>query len=371
MTLTLHPAQLLRPLSTAAGIGLVPLAIIAFWMPGAVLSAWLTADLLVIGLSLGALAIVMMHNLTGGAWGEAVRPQLLAMAAALPIGIVGLVPPLIYSSRILVWTTASPASLAEHARAKLSYFAPAFFVSRTLAILVIWVCIAWALSIWSRNAAQRRSQAVSIGGLALYMVSLIFFATDWMIAPDPAFYSTIYPALEASGEVAGALALAILLGAATNAAALFRKVDRDVLVAEDLANLLFGFVLLWAYLAFMQWLVIWSGDLPDEIGWYLRRSQGGWLALLFALILLHVCAPIAALLSRRLKRSPTGLTAVAAICLFGHITDVMWRIAPNFEAGTLAYPLALLAAVIGLGGAWAAALAWLIAARQQRRNVHV
>lgn len=344
----------------AAGGGLLLFLIALVTMPAPAVRAWLLSALFFLGLSVGALILLMIHNLTGGRWGDVVRPQLVAMAGILPWGALAMTLPVARSGDILAWTAAAPATLPHSVRAKLAWFDPALLAARTGIILAVWLILAWAIT--TRPTCSPTARTWSIVGLVVVMVTTLLFATDWMMAPEPEFYSTIYPVLESSGEVVGAFAGAIGIAAIVSRRLQATASDRGRTISEDLANLLFGFVLLWVYLAFMQWLIVWSGNLPEEIGWYLRRGHGIWLVVLLLLVLFHFIVPVGALLSRRLKRSRPLLAALAALLVAGHFLDVIWRIAPPLIT-TLADTGIGLAAFVAVGGIWVAGAVWLRAGR--------
>lgn len=157
----------------------------------------------------------------------------------------------------------------------------------------------------------------------------------------------------------GAFALALLVLAARRAVEVLPGGDEDVALSEDLANMQFGFLLTWIYLAFMQWIVVWGGDLPDEIHWYIVRATDGWQYLLWLLCALLVAA-FAGSLSRLLKRSHDGLVWLAGVVLAGHFTDVLWRIRPPFFSGGRLALWHDAAVWIGLGGLWLSLFLFLL-----------
>jgi hypothetical protein len=174
-----------------------------------------------------------------------------------------------------------------------------------------------------------------------------------MLSLDPEFTSTIYAMLEASAETLGVAALALLVLAASRAIEVAPGGKENVALGEDVANMLFGFMLTWAYLAFMQWIVVWAGDLPNDIGWYLRRVAGGWRILLWLVILLQFVLPFAAFLARGVKRSHRGLLWLAIVVLAGHVLEVAWRIRPALAEPRLSLAWLDLAAPIAAGCLWA------------------
>jgi hypothetical protein len=318
--------------------------------------AWLTATVFFLGLSLGALYVMAIGDLSGGRWSDALRPALTAVASALPVSALAMVVPLAGWRAVLPWTTLPAAALPEAAGGKLAYFDPAFLGLRTIACLAIWLALTW----WMLRPLppERRTQRAVVA-LILLTVTMLPFATDWMIAPDPQFYSTIYPILESSGEIAGAFALAYLVAWGMGSFRNDAEPEHGMLLSEDIANLLFGFILLWLYMSFMQWLIVWSGDLPDEIGWYLVRGRGAWPAVLVVMVALHLVLPTAALLSSSVKRAPRSVAIVAVAVLAGHLLDVIWRLAPSHGGGLVAAAFTIVSFVT-VGAAWAAAARWFL-----------
>jgi hypothetical protein len=325
----------------------------------ATLAGWLTASLFLVGLSLGAMTVLMIHGLTGGRWGDAVRPQLRAMVAILPVGLVLLLPVLVRLDLPYAWAGADAADLPDSIRAKAAYLNPAFFVIRFAACSIVWPMLAWLLLGWTSVATDPDDRSRHGTGFALGLIvqgiAVSIFSIDWMLSLDPDFASTIYAVLEASAEALGAFALAVLLAAAARPLEREPGGKEEVALGEDVANMMFGFMLVWAYLSYMQWLVVWAGNLPEDIDWYLVRA-GGWRYLLGLLICLGFALPFAGLLVRSLKRSHSGLIALAGLVLAGHLLDVAWRIRPALADRGAPFSWPDLAAAAGAGGLWAAAL---------------
>jgi hypothetical protein len=180
-----------------------------------------------------------------------------------------------------------------------------------------------------------------------------------MLSIEPRFVSTIYAMLEASAETVGAGALALLVLAAHRSIETAPGGDKHTALSEDIANMVFGLLLVWAYLAFMQWVIIWAGDLPDDIGWYLTRARHGWQVVLVLLVGLQLALPFAGFLSRRLKRSHRGLLILASVVLGGHFIDVYWRIRPALGGDVAVWPD--LAASAATATMWLAAFLFLVA----------
>lgn len=343
----------------AAGTGGIVLCMLGASLDAkAMLGAWLPAALFALSLPLGALTILMVHGLTGGRWGEAVRQPLRIMIAMLPFAVILLLPVLMRLDVIFPWAGADAAMLPENVREKLIYLNVPFFLLRFAACAAIWLALAWTMPSGADQAKRGGGRKYALG-LILHGLAVSVFAIDWMLSLEPEFISTIYALCEASAEVVGAFALAILVVAATRSVEVLPGGDEDVALSEDLANMQFGFLLTWIYLVFMQWIVVWGGDLPDEIHWYIVRVTDGWQYLLWLLIALQVAA-FAGSLSRPLKRSHDGLIWLAGVALAGHFVDVFWRIRPPLLSGDLLALWHDAIAWMGLGGLWLALFLFLL-----------
>lgn len=327
----------------------------------AMLSAWLPPALFALSLSLGALTILMVHGLTGGRWGNAVRQPLRIMIAMLPLAPILLLPVLIRLDLVFPWAGADSGMLPEKVREKLAYLNVPFFLLRFAVCAAIWVVLAWIVLDATSNEAGsngRNGKKFAVG-LILHALAVSILSIDWMLSLEPEFTSTIYALCEAAAEVVGAFAVAVLVLAARRAVEVLPGGDEETSLSEDLANMQFGFVLTSIYLVFMQCLVVWGGDLPDEIHWYTVRATGGWQYLLWLLVALQAAA-FAGSLSRPLKRSHDGVVWLAGVVLAGHFVDVFWRIRPPRLSGG---PPALwhdAVAWSGVGGLWLALFLFLL-----------
>ena len=171
---------------------------------------------------------------------------------------------------------------------------------------------------------------LSGGGLLAYGFTITFASFDWLMSLEPHWFSTIYGVLIMGGQGLSALAFLIVVLVWLSRRA---PLDRIVVPAHfhDLGNLMLAFVMLWAYFSFSQYLIIWSGNLPDEIAWYMHRLQTGWRFVGVTLILAHFVVPFVVLLSRQVKRQPDLLLKVAVGVLLARLVDLFWLIAPEFH----------------------------------------
>ncbi len=315
---------------------------IAAWP--AFVRSWLTATLTWGALPIGAVAVLMTHGLTGGRWGEDSRPLWLALAASMPVFAVALLPLLFGLESLFSWTR-PPAELPDVVARKTAYLNQPFFVVRTLVYLVVWLGLAWLLGAWRR----RTPGALHAPGLIVWLFALTFFSFDWLLSLEPQFYTDIMGLILATGTTAAGFAVALLLGV--------RHLAPDV--RKDLANIWLALLLGWGFLAFSQFIVIWSANLPHEIGWYLARREGPWPAVNLAALGLFLVLPFAILLSSAAKRDATWLTLAAASCLAGHVLYVQYLVLPAFEHNLTAQLWLGPAAVLVLG----AVFAWVVGRR--------
>lgn len=263
--------------------------------------------------AVGAMLFALIHRLTGGKWGGPLDPFLLAGSRLAPWVWLGALP-LIFLG--------NPASAAWP-----DYESRGMFLLRGILYAIVLFAIAARL-----NEPKSRAPATGAAGLIVLVFTLHFLAEDWLGALEPHWHSTAFPLVWMTG-----LAVAGLAGAVLRAIASGR--DRPQRVAQhglDWGNLLLAAMLFWSYVAFAQFLIIWAGNLPREISWYLRRTEGAWAIVPPALALIHFLLPFAVLLSRKAKRSPRLLGGVAVVLLFGQIIYTAWLIFP--AAGRLTLP---------------------------------
>ncbi|RMD85939.1 MAG: hypothetical protein D6815_00860 [Candidatus Dadabacteria bacterium] len=323
--------------------------------------AYLVAFLFWLGPALGSLGVLMLQHVTGGRWGIVLRRVLEAGAATLPLMALLFVPVLFGLHSLYEWSragvTAHDAILAQ----KQPYLNVPFFVARAVLYFATWIAVAWCLVRWSRRLDEasdprlvRRTQMLSRGGLILYGLTMTFAAFDWGMSIEPHWYSHIYGVLVIGGQALSAMAFAIVVAAAlARQPAIGRWVTADRF--HDLGKLLLAFVMLWAYFSFSQYLIIWSGDLPEEIPWYLHRLAGGWRAVGIALIVFHFAVPFVVLLSREVKRRPGALAAVAVGLLVLRWVEVYWLVVPTFHPTGLFVHWLAPATAVAMGGLWLAA----------------
>jgi hypothetical protein len=332
--------------------------------PDAWLKPYLIGWITWTGISLGCLSLVLLHNLTGGKWGDAVRPVLRGAASSLWLMPVLFVPIFLGVERIYPWADASAVEHDPILQHKSAYLNVDFFRIRTGAYFVVWLGLLAFLGWQERNTAGanpktiRRIARFSGQGLMLHGLAVTFAAIDWMMSLEPHWFSAIYGVmLFVSFGLAG-LALAIsfaTFGVQGNKGSRYVQPDPS----HDLGKLLFAFVMLWAYMSFSQFLIIWYGNLPEEVVWYLKRFTGDWRTIAFALLILHFIVPFVILLGREWKRSPVKLSLTALLLLAMYWLNIAWLIAPALQSETDSSfdPWPALGFTLLIGGLWLVAMA--------------
>jgi hypothetical protein len=304
---------------------------------GQVFRSYLVAYLYWTSASLGAVAILMINHVTGGAWGVAIRRFLEAMIRLFPVLAVLFLPIAFGLPHLYEW--ARPDVVAHDAllRHKQAYLNVPAFLARTAGYFVVWFLVSRVLLRWSEAQdgttdalPTERLELVSRGGLLLMGLTMSFASIDWMMSLEPHWFSTIYGVIFMGESVLTAMALAIVLAAAAREGTrLADAITPDQF--HDLGKLLLAFTMLWAYFNVSQFIIVWSGNLPEEISWYLARTRGGWRAITIGLVLVQFVLPFVILLSRRVKRRPAVLGGVAAAMLVARFVDMYWMIVPSFD----------------------------------------
>jgi Ni/Fe-hydrogenase subunit HybB-like protein len=290
------------------------------------------------GISLGALALLMIQYLTGGAWGLLLRRILEASAANILLMAVLFLVLLIDLPAVYEWARPDAVSSSLALQHKAPYLNPNAFAVRAAIYFAFWIVLSWSLKAWSQKQDRTgpsptiadRCRLLSGPGLAIYGATVTFAAIDWIMSLEPLWYSTIFPPLYAVGQILSGLAfsIAVLLALSRQA-----PLSKTLLPSQrrDLGNLLLAFVMLWAYLSFSQFLIIWSENLPEETTWYFNRTRGGWQWIAVALIIFEFAVPFLLLLSRDTKTSERRLMGVAALALAQRFVDVYWWVEAAYE----------------------------------------
>ncbi len=353
----------------ALGVGLLALAAsLAAWRlaPDAFYRGWLIGWVWILGVALGAHGVYLVHILSRGAWGLVVRRILEAAAGTLPALALFSLPVLLGLRSLYPWADAARVARDEILLHRQPWMSAPFATLRLVLYFLIWAGFSLALSGLSRKqdsagdpaALERNMQILAGPGLVLHVLAVSFFAFDFLMSVNAHWYSTIFGLYVLGGQAVSGMALVILaellLSARPPMSGVLQK--RHV---HDHGKLLLAFMMLWGYFAISQYLIVWSGDLPEEVGFFKDRFTGGWGAVALGIVFLHFVLPFFLLLSRDLKRDVKKLSAVAALLIVMRWVDLYWLAAPAFSPGRIRFHWVDLAAPVAMGGLWL----WLLARR--------
>lgn len=349
----------LQRVSFVVGASAVLLAVLGgVFAPAAFFRAWLVAVVLWLGLAVGCLAIALVHQLAGGQWGAVIERFLEAGARTIPWLALAFVPLLFALPGLYEW--ARPEAVTHEARLahKAAYLNVPFFVGRAALYFAVWTFLALLLDRWSlaRDATGDprvtiRLRGLAAAGLIALGLTVSFAAIDWLMSLEATWYSTVFGGMVGVGWMLGAFAFVIAVVMRAALTPPFTGVLTDK-VRVDLGNLLLTFIILWTYLAFVQFLISWSGNVPEEVAWYVHRLAGGWQGVAAFLAVGRFLVPLFVLLSRAAKRDPRVMTALTCLLLFTQWADTVWLVLPSFHRTGLDGHWLDFVAPVGLGGLW-------------------
>ncbi len=354
--------------SLIVGVGFGAVAVfLAFTQPVEFYRAYLLGFMCWLGVALGSMAIIMIRHLTGGGWGVVIRRLQGAAMRTLPLLTLLFVPLVIavWQKRMYPWAM-PPESISDpHIREHLakhgfilgSYLNLKGFVLRAILYFAIWNVISFLLTKWSHEGDRadardntQRFKAVAGPGLILYAFTISFAVIDWVMSLDPSWISTIFGLIILIGQMLSAMCFAVVIERI-----LFNYKPMSEMLKPDFVHdhgkWMLTFIMVWAYFSFSQWLIIWAGNLPTEITFYIKRLNGGWGWVGLALALFHFVVPFTILLSRPFKRDIRKLVWVAVWLMLMRYVDMYWIIEPNFSQA-LKFTLADFVVPIAIGGIW-------------------
>jgi len=366
--LDLRPPPVVKTIawrSLIVGVVFGVVAIIgAFMRPEEFYRAYLLGFMCWLGVALGSMAILMIRHLTGGGWGMVIRRTLGAAMRTLPLLALLFIPIILGMHRLYIWAQPLDNIADKHLREHLqnitkTYLTTNGFIIRAVFYFAIWNLLSFLLTKWSKQTDRpgapdntQRFKAVSGPGLILYGFTISFAAIDWVMSLDPSWVSTIFGLIILIGEVLSAMCFAVVVERI-----LFNYRPMSEILKPDFVHdhgkWMLAFTMVWAYFNFSQWLIIWAGNLPAEITFYLKRLSGGWGLIGLTLVLFHFAIPFGILLSRRFKRDIRRLAWLAAWLMLMRYLDLFWIIEPNFS-NTLRFTVADVIVPVAIGGIWLA-----------------
>lgn len=364
------PPQLIDKLkkyqNIAAFFGLVFLILLIagyfYAGPEQFLRSYLVGMFFWFGMGMGCLALLMIHFVAGGAWGVIVRRLLEAGTRTIPVMWLLFLPLLIFAPKLYFWADAAHAT-DKIVQLKHLYLNRSFLVVRWLIYGIVWNGLVYFLNKWSRLEDETKSwkyssalEKLSAPGIVAYFFTITFASIDFLMSLDVTWASTIYGFLVAAGQGLSAIALTVAVLVVLSK---YEPMDHAITKRHlhDLGKLMLALVMLWAYLSFSQYLIIYSGNLPEEITWYIRRLNGGWQYVGLILLLFHFALPFALLLSQTLKKNPKTFFSIAVFIICIRVVDIFWLVEPNFtDVNHPAFTISWLdiVAPIGFGGLWLA-----------------
>jgi hypothetical protein len=343
---------------SAALLGCIAGAIIA---PAHFFQVYLISYLFLLGVTLGGMALLMIHRLTGGAWGLLVRRVLEAQMKTLPLMALLFLPIVFGLPHLYAWAVPPITVGAGLARFKGVYLEPQFFLWRAAAYFACWLLLALALTWFSRR--QERTGNVrdawmcmnlSGPGLVAYGVSLHFAAIDWVMSVQPGFHSTIFGPLIAAGQLLSGLACCLVIFAWLVAPRLKTHEAYSVKAVNDLGGLLFTLVIVWAYMVWFQFMLVWMANLRAGGVWYVVRARGVWPWVALAVFALHFVVPFFLLLLRAVKQNPKFVAGVASLLLTMQLVYMYYQVLPSYASAPLWQGWIDACVMLFLGGAWLA-----------------
>jgi hypothetical protein len=326
--------------------------------------AYLLGFMAWLGVCLGSMVILMIRHLTGGGWGMVIRRIMGAAMRTIPLLTLFFVPLVFQLPRLYVWARPLDRITDQHLREHLeqitrSYLSVHGFIIRAVIYFAVWNLLSFLLTKWSAEQNQppmrdhsARFKALSGPGIILYGFTISFAAIDWVMSLDPSWISTIYGLIILIGQVLSAMCFAVVIERI-----LVRYKPMSEMLKPDYVHdhgkWMLAFIMVWAYFSFSQWLIIWAGNLPEEITWYVHRLNGGWGAVGLFLAVFHFAGPFVILLSRPFKRDITRLVWLAVWMLLMRYVDLFWHIEPNFST-TFRVTLWDIVVPVAMGGLWLA-----------------
>ena len=355
------------------GVAVVVCIVGAIFNVDQFLRSYIVAYVFWLGITLGCLAILMLQHMSGGAWGLVIRRLLESATRTFPLLALLFLPIALGVGSVYPWAQPLAIDVPEALKHALAHKAPflnvPFFLVRAVFYFAVWNLMSYFLNKWSleqdrtgHRPLTTKLQSLSGPGLVLYGLTVTFASIDWMMSLEPQWFSTMYGILIMGGQGLSAMAFIIAVVVVLSQYKPLSEVIKPRHL-HDLGKLMLAFLMLWAYFGFSQFLIIWSGNLPEEIPWYVRRLQSSWKWLGLALVVLQFALPFVLLLSRDLKRNARRLVIVATVVIVMRLVDLIWLTGPDFYQGAFRIHWMDVLMPIGLGGLWLAYFAYQLKAR--------
>jgi len=369
------PDEIKRWRTIALGIGglgsliVLAVAVISPDLREQALRSWLLGFIFWGGIGIGCLGVLILQYLFNGAWSVVVRRIVEAGSRTLPLIVLLFIPLVVgvLTHSVYDWTHLPDSDHVMHWRGW--YMTEWGWILRSVVYFVLFGVMVYLLNGWGQrqdeattveDAIRYRATASNFSGptMVFYILTVTFASIDWVLTLDPHWFSTIWGLLFVVGWGLSCFCFCVVI-----LAYLSDKAPMDRVLGKrhfhDLGKLILALVMVWAYFNFSQFLIIWSGNIPEETGFYLARMKGGWGWVGALLIFFHFAFPFLMLLNQDLKRRPKTLATVAIFILFMRLVDMIYLIAPmprintmGMEQGAFYLSWMDLVAPIGIGGIW-------------------
>jgi hypothetical protein len=365
------PPEINRLRTMALGIGgiaLIVWAIGLYLQPEQALRSWLLGFIFWGGIGIGSIGVLILQYLTGGAWGVVIRRVVEAGSRTLPLIVVLWLPLAFGITWLYEWTHLSP-EVDQVIRDRGWFMTPQSWILRSVIYFALFGVIVYLLNKWGglqdktdnyEDAEKYLGKATAFCGptMVIYALLVTFAVVDWVMMLDPHFFSTMWGLLFVAGWALSCFCFSVVLLAYLSDKAPMNRV-LGFRHFHDLGKLMLALVMVWAYFNFSQFLIIWSGNIPEETGWYITRMTGAWGYIGVALVFLHFAFPYLLLLRQDLKRKAKMLASVAVFILIMRLVDMFYLIGPNpridthgLEQGAFVLSWLDFVAPIAVGGIW-------------------
>ncbi len=356
-----------RPMRLAFIVGLVAAVVAVAGLfisgPGLFFQAYLYSFLFWLGISLGCLALLLLHFVVGSRWGLAVRRITEAASGSLWLMALLFIPLIIGLPFLYSWARPAEVAASPLLQYKSWYLNVPFFIIRAAVYFIIWLLYAYLGGRWAVQVShtppvnpllRHRPQGLAALGLILYGLTMTFAAVDWMMSLSPEWTSTAFGAITFMGQVLTGMAFSVLvlnlvpnlsIGRTWN----FRTTPVPY---QDLGALLLTFVMGYTYIAFFQMLIQWAGNIPRETFWYYDRVVGGWSIVAYIIFFFQFALPFLALLSMRVRHSLKVLGWLGGMLLVAYLIDLFWQIKPAFSPAQFSVSWLDIVMPFAIGGIW-------------------
>ena len=336
----------------AGGVLLLGLLVVLFVNPTQFFRAYLVGWTFWTGIAVGSLALLMLQHLTGGGWGLVIRRVLEAATRTLPFMAVLFIPIILGSHSLYEWTHREELAQLPAVQFKTPFLNLPFFIVRTIVYFGVWITLAFFLNRWSLmqdrtgEARYAKNMRVLSGPGMVALIFVVTFASiDWYMSLEPEWFSTIYGFIFVASWSLSALAFVIAAMATLSKEEPLAHIVKP-LHFQDLGKLLLALVMLWAYFAFSQYLIIWSGNLPQGVAWFAKRGSGGWSVVEYV-ITISALGPLFLLFFPPVRAGRFWLIALSLVVMLGKVFELAWLVLP-----TMANPgigmASMVLAVVGL-----------------------